>query len=193
MKNEVIFYGFHKTNIESQHKKLYRQKLLPMLEDELSGRKAVQKSIAPTLAAIREEIERLNQIITHYLSLSRIGGAEPEELGLGEVVQQFVEENRAQSEERNVGLRVRTDGSDTRIQMDPNQLRRVLVNLVENATDAVCGRGKPTSGRAGVVTLLVRRMRRSVKLTVKAEGFVSPVTLPEQEVSDAQAGSAAAS
>ena len=142
-----------------------------LLEDELSGRKAVQESIAPTLAAIREEIERLNQIITHYLSLSRISGAEPEILGLGEVVRDFVDEHRAQAEERKVGLRIRTDGNDHRIQVDPNQLRRVLVNLVENAIDAVGeGADGATNGRAGVVTLMVRRMRRSVKLTVKDNG-----------------------
>ena len=57
-----------------------------LLEDELEGHEAVRESIAPTLAAIREEIERLNQIITHYLSLSRIAGASPEEMDLAATV-----------------------------------------------------------------------------------------------------------
>ncbi len=57
-----------------------------------------------------------------------------------------------------------------------------------------------TAARSGVPHFLIGNTAEDVLnevdcsvVTVKAEGFVSPVTLPEQEVSDAQAGSAAAS
>ncbi len=144
-----------------------------LLEDELEGRDdAVQETIAPTLAAIREEIERLNQIITHYLSLSKIATASPEIVDLGAVVEAYAVEMAPRLEERDVRLRVRADDGDHHITVDPNQVRRVLVNLVENAVDAVT----PEEGaeekrpRRGTVTLLLRCMRRSVKLTVKDNG-----------------------
>ena len=78
-----------------------------LLEDELEGHGEVQESIAPTLAAIREEIERLNQIITHYLSLSRVAGSEPEVVDLRDVVSAFATESADQLETRGVALRVR--------------------------------------------------------------------------------------
>ncbi|MDA1195182.1 MAG: HAMP domain-containing sensor histidine kinase [Planctomycetota bacterium] len=155
-----------------------------LLEDELEGHAEVLESIAPTLAAIREEIERLNQIITHYLSLSRVAGSEPEDVDLGEVVQSYADESTEQLAARGVDLGVRLDQGDRRIMADPNQLRRILVNLVENAVDAVTAEhdGEETKGRGrrGTVSLQVRCMRRSVKLTVKDNGPGIPDDLRER-------------
>jgi len=150
-----------------------------LLEDELEGHEAVQASITPTLAAIREEIERLNQIITHYLSLSKIATASPEVVDLGAVVAAFSEETAPRLAARSVHLRIRADEGDHRVTADPNQMRRVLVNLVENAADAVSPpEGADEAGaRRGTVTLLLRRMRRSIKLTVKDNGPGIPEAL----------------
>jgi len=153
-----------------------------LLEDELEGREEVRKSIAPTLAAIREEVERLNQIITHYLSLSKISSASPEKMDLAEVASGFAEENKERLEAEDVELRFRADEGGHRITADPNQVRRILVNLVENAVDAV--RGEEAEGeerpRRGRVTIYVRRMRRSVKVTVKDNGPGIPEDVRER-------------
>ena len=119
-----------------------------LLEDELEGRKEIQDAIAPTLVAIREEIERLNQIITHYLSLSKIASGRREAMDLGDVVKGFASEWHERAEERGVTLRVRGDEADLPISADPNQVRRVLVNLVENAFDAVADPNEPSEVRA---------------------------------------------
>ncbi len=150
-----------------------------LLEDELDGRREIRRAIAPTLSAIREEIERLNQIITHYLSLSKVASTETEVMDLGAAVRDFADEWTERAAERDVQLRVRLDDEDQRISADPNQVRRILVNLVENAFDAVADR-ETKSGRANTVTLLVRRMRRSVKLTVKDNGPGIPPEVRER-------------
>ncbi len=153
-----------------------------LLEDELEGHDAVRDSIAPTLAAIREEIERLNQIITHYLSLSKVASTSPEVVDLGSTVAAFVEETAPRLAESDVTLRVRSDDGDHRITADPGQVRRILVNLVENAADAVGGEdpSEEKRTRRATVTLLVRRMRRSIKLTVKDNGPGIPEDLRER-------------
>ena len=97
-----------------------------LLEDELEGRADVRQAIGPTLAAIREEIERLNQIITHYLALSQIGGEEPEELDLGEQVEGYVTSRREEGEEgaeQRVSIRLRADAGPHPIRVDRHQLR----------------------------------------------------------------------
>ncbi|MCA9315056.1 MAG: ATP-binding protein [Planctomycetota bacterium] len=149
-----------------------------LLEDELEGHGDVQAAIGPTLAAIREEIERLNQIITHYLALSQIGGEEPEELDLGLAVAEFVEDQHERAGERGVTLRARIDPGPHPIRLDRHQLRRVLLNLADNAFDALAEQVE--GGRSGAVTLLVRRMRRSTKLTVKDNGPGIPDDLRER-------------
>ncbi|MDJ0521999.1 MAG: PAS domain-containing sensor histidine kinase [Planctomycetota bacterium] len=153
-----------------------------LLEDELEGRAAVRDSIAPTLAAIREEIERLNQIITHYLSLSKIASSSPEVVDLGESVAGFAEETQPRLGDDGVTLRVRADDGPHLITADPNQVRRILVNLVENALDAVApdDPGEEKRARRATITLMVRRMRRSIKLTVKDNGPGIPEDLRER-------------
>lgn len=150
-----------------------------LLEDELGGHAEIQGAIGPTLAAIREEIERLNQIITHYLALSQIGGDEPEEVDLGRAVAEFVEEQREAAGERGITMRMRADAGPHPIRVDRHQLRRVLLNLADNATDALADQ-VADGGRPGTVTLLVRRMRRSAKLTVKDNGPGIPEDLRER-------------
>ncbi len=161
-----------------------------LLEDELEADDATRRAIAPTLQAIREEIERLNQIITHYLALSKIGGAEPKVLDLGDTVASFTEELESRAADVGVTMRVRRDDGNHEISVDPNQVRRVLLNVVENALDAIRGTHEtvmpaaahvPTNGkgtepepsaaaRRGTITLQVRRMRRSVKVTIRDSG-----------------------
>ena len=144
-----------------------------LLEDELEGHTAIREAISPTLAAIREEIERLNQIIHHYLSLSKIAGSTPEVMDLGEAAKEFAAGWEDRAKERGVVLRVRADEGPHPFTADPDQVRRVLVNLVENAFDALAEAEAEEEGsraRSGTITLVVRRMRRSVKLVVKDNG-----------------------
>jgi PAS domain S-box-containing protein len=144
-----------------------------LLEDELEGEGALRETIAPTLAAIREEVERLNQIITHYLALSKISSTRREVLDLGSAVRDFAAEWRDRVAARGIELKVRVGAGRHPVGADPNQVRRVLVNLVENAIDAVAGEEEgtlPSRERPGVVTLLVRPTRRAVKLVVEDNG-----------------------
>ena len=150
-----------------------------LLEDELEGNEDIQTAIAPTLAAIREEIERLNQIISHYLSLSKIASSAPQVMDLGEVVTEFAGVWAERAEQRGLRLRTKVDDGEHHISADPDQVRRILVNLVENAFDALDEESESRT-RAGTVTLFVRGMRRSAKLTVKDNGPGIPEDMRER-------------
>ncbi len=145
-----------------------------LLEDELGG-VAGGESVSATLGAIREEIERLNQIITHYLALSKIGGTERETVDLGRFVREFVDEQRERATARGVALRARGAAAPCLVAGDRHQLRRVLLNLVENALDALSPQAGAEGGatsrrRPAVIGISVKRFPGGVRLVVRDNG-----------------------
>jgi signal transduction histidine kinase len=102
----------------------------------------LQKSLTEGTSAhedalvIRNEIDRLNRIVTDFLQLAR--PAEPRlvplsaEPLLNEIKQLFLR----QCEKQGIELRVESSNG-TRLLVDPQQMKQVLINLVQNAADSI--------------------------------------------------------
>lgn len=120
------------------------------------------ESIEEILRVMREEIERLNEIIKNYLSLSKLGSADFERLDLNDVVREFAEEAEELAADRDVQVDLRLGRGETIVRADRNMLRRVLVNLVQNAVDA--------TPQGGEVVIGTRRLVHKVKLWVRDKG-----------------------
>jgi PAS domain S-box-containing protein len=133
-----------------------------LLEDELTEAKGLTPPIEQILGVMREEIERLNEIIKNYLSLSKLGNANFEVLDLNHVVQEFFDELEESAANRPVRLELRLCRKDVTIRADRNMVRRVLVNLAQNALDAT-----PTGGR---IVFGTRRLTHRAKLWVRDNG-----------------------
>lgn len=142
-----------------------------LLEEELSEAGKLPAAIDETLRVMREEIERLNEIIKNYLSLSKLGNANFERLEVNEVVREFAEEAEEMAGRRKVTLDLRLGRGDTAVRGDRNMLRRVLVNLLQNALDV--------SRQGACVFLATRRLLHRVRLSVRDRGpGVSAEALP---------------
>jgi len=133
-----------------------------LLEDELREAGDLPSSIEEVLRVTREEIERLNEIIKNYLSLSKLANADFELLDLNQVVTEFVEEAEEEAERREVRIDARLARGRVLVRADRNMMRRVIVNLVENALDAT-----PPGARISIGT---RRLAQKVKLWVRDRG-----------------------
>jgi len=133
-----------------------------LLEDELHESFGTTESIDELLKVMREEIERLNEIIKNYLSLSKLGNATFERLDINDVVREFTEEAEELAAQRQVAIDLRLGRTETLVRADRNMLRRVLINLVQNGVDAT-----PAGGR---VTVGTRRLAHKVKLWVRDQG-----------------------
>jgi len=133
-----------------------------LLEDELREGGETAAAIEQILRVMREEIERLNQIIKNYLSLSKLTSSNFERLDLNQVVREFFEEADELAADHGVRLDLRLARGEVYVRGDRNMIRRVIVNLVQNAFDAT-----PEGGKVIVGT---RRLVHKAKLWVRDSG-----------------------
>jgi PAS domain S-box-containing protein len=145
---------------------------IDLLEDELSESGDAQDPIVEIMAVMREEIERLNVIIKNYLSLSKLANANFERLDLNQVVREFAEDSEEEAQRRGIRLEIKTCRGQAIVRGDRNMLRRVLVNLVQNAYE--------TTGPEGKVVVGTRRLLRNIKLWVRDSGSGVPAEVEDQ-------------
>lgn len=115
---------------------------LDLLEDELPARRS--ERLSKQLAIFREEIEKLNAIVTNYLSLSRLTKADFKvksvQAALDAALDRYarIASEKLAAENRTLVIRKRyAEESHALLAMiDENQFSRVLLNLVQNAVEA---------------------------------------------------------
>jgi signal transduction histidine kinase len=93
-------------------------------------------------SVISEEIRHIDTIVQNFLEFSRPPKLKVQRVSPSEVVDLVLELLRHRLESYNVEVEVRRkDGPLAEIQADPEQLKEVLVNLMENACEAMHGGG----------------------------------------------------
>ena len=125
--------------------------------------------VADTLADIRLQLARLDDLVEDYLSLVRAAQSERTPQDLGAALRQWVPEWQALAATQ--GVPCQLDGLDALgvVAIHANTLRRALLNLIQNALDAM--------PQGGTLTLRGRRVGATVQLAVSDTGGGIP---PEQ-------------
>jgi signal transduction histidine kinase/FixJ family two-component response regulator len=125
---------------------------------------------------ILQEAERASGIVRQLLNLPREARPELQRVSLNELVESTVDLQRASLDASRVKLQVDTEVGLPRVRGDRGQLQQVLLNLLQNAQQAI-----QESGKAG--SLLVRTASVApgrVKLEVQDDGPGIPETLQSQ-------------
>jgi heavy metal sensor kinase len=109
------------------------------------------------LRSFQEEVSRMNRVVTDLFMLARLDrgqyALEMERMRLGPLIEETVETWDPVGRTR--GIRIRTEGGDAEVRGNAVALRRVLMNLVENAV-------KYNRDGGEVVIALERRGGRAV-------------------------------
>jgi signal transduction histidine kinase len=111
---------------------------------------------AEFLNIIIEEVDRLNNVVSQFLSYARVEKSDPKEHGeidLNEVVSKTVQLLENSEDCSNRSLEVRLDELLPPVAGDPEQLRQVFLNLGINALQAI--------GEGGKLEIITTRRRRS--------------------------------
>ncbi|MFO7942168.1 MAG: [Fe-Fe] hydrogenase large subunit C-terminal domain-containing protein [Bacillota bacterium] len=110
---------------------------------------------------IRREAARCRDIVTGLLNFARQSRVQKEEVALNEYVAS-VSEDFARGLPEDIKLRLNLDSSDQlRAELDPGQMRRVLINLLGNSRDAV--------GDAGEITISTRYLEGEDEILIAVE------------------------
>jgi signal transduction histidine kinase len=118
---------------------------------------------------IAREISRLERIVRDFLSFARPAPLQREVTFTSELFGQVRELLQPQLKENAIDLTVEP-GAEMRIEVDSQQVRQVLINLVQNAADSIGERGHIKLRSRFEKIALSERVRQAVILEVEDDG-----------------------
>lgn len=119
-----------------------------------------------SLKVIKEEITRLHELVQQYLSLARLADLQREPVDFGSYLQTFCEEMQDYLDVRGITLKLLPHPDLGHVALHSNSFRRVLLNLVTNAVEAMPD--------GGAITFSVQPQEITVSLQVEDTGTGIP-------------------
>lgn len=114
------------------------------------------------MATIREEVNRLEEIVAGFLSLAKEREIQPEPTVIDGVLEECVRLVKEDAGARDIRLTAELRAGDTALMLDSKQMTRALLNVMINALDAT-----PEGGR---VRLFSRVVDRECQIEVRDDG-----------------------
>jgi two-component system, NtrC family, sensor histidine kinase HydH len=112
--------------------------LVDVLEEELQqSAPGSYTQVAPVLAEMRTTLSRMDNLVQDYLSLARLAELHLEPVDLGAVVETCAQEVHKQCADSSIALSLEDLASLGQVNLQQNSFRRVLINLMQNAFDAM--------------------------------------------------------
>lgn len=111
-----------------------------VMQCEAEGDETVDPERAKLMGIVVREVDRLNLLISDFLRYSRPAPIKPEAVDLGLLVQEIVEIQSQQSETKiEIELEL---APDVQVMADASQIKAVVWNLLNNASEAMEGKGQ---------------------------------------------------
>ncbi|MCX5759397.1 MAG: ATP-binding protein [Candidatus Hydrogenedentes bacterium] len=124
------------------------------------------------LQTIRSEVNRLQDIVSGFLSLAKEGELRVEPYRIDAVLEECARLIRKDAEARGIRLITELRAGDLVLVIDPKQLKRAILNVLINAMDAC-----PQGGR---VRLFSRVMEKHCEVEVRDDGAGIPKEVVER-------------
>ena len=137
--------------------------LIDVLEGELHQPMANHSAqVTRILVDMKTVLSRMDDLVQDYLSLARLADLRLEPMELGTVVETYAQEMYKQCSCRGITLRLDGLSSLGQVNLHQNAFRRVLINLMQNAIDAM--------PQGGALTLCGRQAGSWASLEVQDTG-----------------------
>jgi two-component system NtrC family sensor kinase len=132
--------------------------------DFLAEGQDVPARIKEPLRVIQSEAERASSIVKNLLTFARRRDTR-QSVSLGPLIQSTIVLFRNQLGAERVLLEVDLDVNLPVLDLNPNQIQQVFVNLIQNAAQAITASGKP-----GLIRIIARRWMEGVAIDVVDNG-----------------------
>jgi signal transduction histidine kinase len=144
-----------------------------VLEEELRTPSPDSPSaMIDVLEEIKINLARLDDLVQDYLTLARVTNLQREIQDVGQAVQTWVTELQAEMEAQGVTIEMRGLSGLGLVALHANTFRRVFLNLIQNAADAM--------PQGGMVILAGQRTATQVQIGVQDSGSgISPDLLEQ--------------
>ena len=143
---------------------------IDLLEEEFRNPSVESPHLIPqTFGEIRTALARLDALVQDYLSLVRVGAIEPSVQDLGAAVQEWTGEMHGRVAEQGVSLQLAGLETVGELAFHAGTLRRAVLNVVQNALEAM--------PQGGTLTLECVRTTTAVQLRVGDNGPGIPAEL----------------
>jgi signal transduction histidine kinase len=143
---------------------------MQMLAEDL-GNPAGEATGRRLLAITSSEIGRLERLVTDFLAYARPRALQLEEVPALDLLVAAREVTAAQAAARGAEVRIDDESNGARVNVDPEQIQQLLLNLIQNALTATEGTGKRPK-----VVLSTRVDEERVELSVRDNGRGIPDT-----------------
>jgi nitrogen fixation/metabolism regulation signal transduction histidine kinase len=122
--------------------KLSAQRLLRKYK---SDPESLNDVLEPSISAIINEVDNLNQLLTDFREFTKLPDPSPEPTEMKELVEEVISIYRNLSQK--VVFHYLSLNNDTVVKVDSNQIRQVFANLIKNAVQAM-----PEGGEISIIT-----------------------------------------
>jgi signal transduction histidine kinase len=143
---------------------------IDLLEEEFRHPSAESPRLIPqTFGEIRTALARLEALVQDYLALARVGAVEPSVQDLGAAVREWTGELHGPAARQGVSLQLAGLETAGELAFHANTLRRAVLNVVQNAIEAM--------PQGGTLSLACVRTATAVQLRVSDTGTGMPAQL----------------
>ena len=129
-------------------------------------REQTRKEMGELLSDLQVEVERLDEIVNHYLVLSRIKKPSRSPIHLKSYLQDFISEVGSRRLEKEIRFQLKMDDEDVYVNIDPDHFRHVFLNLFDNSQYAILSRGE--------IDIAVEREQEHLQIAFQDTGIGIP-------------------
>lgn len=134
-----------------------------MLEDEIqTSRGSVTKETKILLQSIMGEVDRLVTLTEEYLQFSRLPQSRPTKCHLEEILRETIEFYEVEANSVGIQIIAKIDTTLPPIVFDPQQIRRVILNLLKNGREAM--------PKGGIIKITLSREGDFARITITDTG-----------------------
>jgi PAS domain S-box-containing protein len=142
---------------------------LTILERTLKNSNDDHADALESVHTVSKEVQRLSALVTEFLQFAKPQPLQLHEISLHEVCQHAARLLGPEAVRRDITLTLDLPLTEAKVRGDRDKLSQVLINLIQNAFEAV-GAPKRAESPIGTVTLRVRRQPRTVTAEVIDDG-----------------------